>query len=155
MATKITVKVEGLRQLGEAMRLLSKEISTKIARSATGSAASLIRKRARALAPVADEDYEVDGVKVPRGNIRDNIVAKRVSKGRTTLTSEHLVVVRGKAKHGYASRIGSMHEYGTVKMSAHPFMRPAFDQQKTVAIRKIKDRIAAGIAKAASKVPKR
>src|SRR5207342_2823425 len=121
----VTVKIEGLQQLGEAMRELSRDMNLKIARSATGRAAYIIRKRARELAPVYPTDYVVEGLRVPAGNVRDNIVAKRVSPNETQLTSEHIVVVRGGRKHGYASRIGSLNEFGTVKMAAQPFMRPA------------------------------
>jgi len=146
----VTVKVTGLRELGEAMRGLSREMNLKIARSATGRAASVIRKRARELAPVYKEDYVVKGVKVPRGNVRDNIVAKRVSPSETRFTSEHLVVVRGGRKNGYASLIAAFDEFGTVKMTPRPFMRPAFDQEKGFAVGRIKQAIAEGIAKAAT-----
>ena len=141
-------KVSGLKELGERMRGLSVEMNTKIARAATAAAAGVIRKRARANAPIADEDYVVEGTPVSKGNLPKQIVTKRRKDSETALTSEHVVTVRGKRKYGYASRIGVLQEFGTVKMAAQPFLRLAFDQGKEEAADAMKKRIAARIEKA-------
>jgi len=151
MATTTRVRVEGLKELQAELRKLGDDMTKKIARSATNAGAQVIRKRAKELAPIADEDYVVEGTPVKRGNLPKQIVVKRVKPSETPLTSAHVVTVRGKKKYGYASRIGSLQEFGTVKMSPQPFMRPAFDQEKGFAVAAMKKKIADRIAKAGKK----
>jgi HK97 gp10 family phage protein len=148
MAKTGTIKVEGLRELGQRIKKLNSDMANKVARAATAAASGVIRKSAVQKAPIAPEDYVVDGLKVSKGNIPKNIVTKRVKPSETNLTSEHLVVVRGKRKHGYASRIASLQEFGTVKMPANPFIRPAFDENKEKAIDAMKKRIELRLKKA-------
>jgi len=148
MADAVTIKLKGFRELGERMKSLSQDMNLKIARAATGAAANVIKKRAVRKAPVAAEDYVVEGLKVQRGNLPKNIIAKRVKPSETELTSEHIVTVRGKRKNGYASRIGALQEYGTVKMQAQPFMRPALDEGGPEAIEAMRKRIEARLKKA-------
>lgn len=145
---KQRTRVEGLRQMGQAMSTLRQDVSRKVAVAATGAGARVIRDLARQKAPVADENYEVEGQPVERGNLPKQIVAKQVPKSQRQLTSEHVVAVRGKRKHGYASRIGALQEFGTVKQAPQPFMRPAFDEGKGKALQAITDRLSARIAKA-------
>lgn len=144
----VTVKVEGLRELGLRLKDLSTDMQKKVARAATNAAAQIIKKRAKQLAPIAPAPYRVDdgtkaGQIVRPGNIGKNIVTKRVAN--SPLTSEHVVAVRGKRKDGYANRIGVLQEFGTVKQAPQPFMRPAFDQEKGFAVaamkQKLRDRI--------------
>jgi len=132
MPDRVTFKVDGLQELGKAMQALGTETATKVARAMTNAAAQLVKKAAVLEAPQYHEPHEVDGVKVQPGNLKKNIVVKRVSK--TSLSSEHLVTVRGKKKDGYAARYGRLVEFGTVKMAAHPFLRPALANNISAAI---------------------
>lgn len=145
MASSITVKVSGLRELGEAMRLLSTATSTKIARSMTNAAAQLVRKAAVAKAPESEQAHKVNPggnqhryVEVQPGNLKRNVIVRRIAN--TPLTSEHIVTVRGKKKDGYAARYARLVEHGTVNMSADPFMRPALDSNITAASNAMRDR---------------
>lgn len=137
-----TIKVEGLRELGEAMRGLSEDINKRIARAATGAAAQVIRKSAISKAPV------------DTGNLRKNIIIKRLPASETSLTSEHIVTVRkGRTRKQKAAGIrdafyGQFVELGTVKMAARPFLRPSFDENKERAVQAMKDRLAARIDQA-------
>lgn len=153
--TRVTVKVDGLRQLGEAMRALGAETAKRIASGMTSAAAGVIRKEAISLAPESDEPHELDGVLVQPGNLKKNIVRKKIPKSRTPLTSEHIVTVRGKRKDGYAARYGRFQEFGTVHHAPQPFLRPAFDSKKGAAIEAMKKtgerRIIAAAKKAAKK----
>lgn len=148
MTVATRVEIKGLRELGEAMKALGNDVGLKIARSATNAGAQVIKRRAKELAPVAPEPYTIEGVIVQPGNIGKNIVVKRLKRGQTQLTSEHVVTVRGKAKYGYASRVGALQEFGTVKQSAQPFMRPAFEQEKGFAVQKIRETLKRRIDKA-------
>lgn len=145
MATTRTT-VSGLRELGEAMRNLSSDIALKIARAATGAAASVVKKAARANVARSPS--------VETGSLRDAVIAKRVPPAKTRLTSEHIVTVRGRGKPANkkgqkiarAPHAGYV-EFGTVRMPAEPFLRPALEQNQKGAIEAMKTRLAKRIAK--------
>lgn len=147
MAESVTRQVQGLRELGERMKLLQQEVQTKLARRATASAAGVVRKRARQLAPVADEPYTTNGVDVQPGNLARQTIIKRIS--RSQLTSEHIVTLRGNAKAGYAYMVGVFQEFGTVNHPAQPFLRPAFDESNQRAQDAMVKVLRQGIEKAA------
>jgi len=152
---RTVVKVEGLRELGQAMRTLGREVSTKIAGAMTNAGAQVVKKDAIQRAPEHDEPHEVDGVLVQPGNLKKNIVVKKVSKNRTPLTSAHIVTVRGKKKDGYAARYGRLQEFGTVHHAPQPFLRPAFDGNRMQAVDAMKKRGEQRIMAAAKKEAKR
>jgi HK97 gp10 family phage protein len=141
------IEVKGLAELGARLDLLSVSMQVKIAGQATGAAARVVKRRAVQLAPVAPEPYVVLGDLIQPENIGRNIVAKKIRL--TEHTAEHIVTVRGKKKYGYASRIGSLQEFGTVKQAAQPFLRPAFDQEIGAAITAMKKALVRGIERAA------
>lgn len=147
-------RIQGLRELGESLKALGDEVGSKLARSATGRAARIVRDEEVRNAPEAPEDYVVDGLKVQKGNIKKQIVVKRVKASDTKLTSEHIVAIRGKRKHGYASRIASLQEFGTVKQPARPFVRKSWDIKKTEARDQLVDVLKRGIERAAAKAKK-
>ena len=154
MADSVTVKVEGLRELGERMRELAQEVNQRISNRAVSKAGQFIRDLAKVRAPVLPYDQMLEGVLVPSGNLRDNIVVKKVSKGQTNLTSEYIVTVRGKRKDAYAARYGRLVEYGTTYAAPHPFLRPAFDAGKNTAVEIIRDELDKGLERAAKKAAK-
>lgn len=118
-------QVKGLRELGLSMRGLSADMAGKIARQATAAGAGVVRKAARAKAPK------------DTGNLQAAIVMKRVKD--TPLTEEYVVAVRkGKTRDAKAGKDGTgkqgkdafyahFPEFGTVKMPAQPYMRPALE----------------------------
>lgn len=177
MANVVTVKVEGLKQLGDRMKTLSEDVNKRIARAATAAGAAVIKKAAQDLVPVRT------------GALKKGIVVKRIPKSESGLTSEHIVTVSSRQMKKYAAKsraaVVELHgpiapqisngktyrakkllgrkesyvslgdffyahfvEYGTSRMAAKPFMRPAFDQNKGRAVDAIKDRIAKRLAKA-------
>jgi len=143
MASSTTVKVSGLKDLGERMKGLSADVNRRIGRAAVAAGAKVIADAAKTKAPVAT------------GNLRKNIITKRLPPGESDLTSEYIVTVRkGKItkkqkdrglKDAYYARYV---EFGTAKTPAQPFLRPAYDENKEKAVEAIKDRIATRLAKA-------
>ncbi len=117
------IEVQGLAALGARMERLKKELSTKAAWQATSAAAGVVKKAAIAAAPDYDKPHIVKDTLVQPGNLKKNIITKKIS--RTSLTAEYIVTVRGKKKDGYAARYGRLVEFGTINMSAQPYMRPA------------------------------
>lgn len=142
------VKVSGLQQLGEAMRGLSADMNNRIARAATGAGAQVIKKNWRERVPVAAEAHTEYGVTVAPGTYRDNIISKHVAASQTRFTSEHWVLVQGGRRHSFASHIASLLEFGTVHISPRAYARQTYEIEKGAAVEALKEKIAAGIAKA-------
>lgn len=145
------IKVDGLKQLGERMQSLSKDVNRRVARAATAGAARIVREATR---------KNIDALQlVDTGNMRAAVAAQR-SK-RTRLTSEHRVGVKsgggyrsgdiqgGKTSDVKAAKTGAgklgvdayywrFLEFGTVDRPATPFLRPAFEGNKIKAIEEMK-----------------
>lgn len=132
-----TFRVEGLAELARRMRALGADMESKTAFGAVLAGANIIKKEAIRLAPESSKTSVIDGVKVTPGNLKRNIVNKRVPKSQRQMTAEYVVTVRGKAKHGFASRVGAIEEFGSVNQTAQPYMRPAFEGKKADATIKI------------------
>lgn len=158
---RTTVRVEGLRELGEAMRELGTEVSEKIAHAMVSKAARMVRDEAKKAAPVRT------------GFMKQNIIVKKMRKSETDLTSEYRMGVR-KYKVKYADtrfnvrkgRAGAYYgvddayywrylEFGTVKMAPRPFMRPAFENNRMRAVEEMKRVGQRRIEAAAKKAAKR
>lgn len=144
------IRIDGLVELQKRMSALAADMQQSVAHGAVLAGAQLIKREAISRAPTADEEHVIEGVHVKPGNLKKNIVVKRVPKGQSTHTSEYVVTVRGKARYGFASRYGSIQEFGSVKQAPRPFMRPAFDTKKGEAVAKIIEILTKRIAKAES-----
>lgn len=153
MATTRSVQVTGLSQLGQTLKGLSSDMQARVCRRATNAAAQVVKKAVIIAVndPRADKPYTVEGELVFPGNISKNVIVKRIPPGETDLTSEHIVTVRGKAAHGYASRIASLKEWGTVKEAATPFMTPGFETSKGDAFEAMAESVRADVASGAKK----
>lgn len=156
MASKGTgTHLKGLRELGEAMRLMNSEVSTKIARGAAAAMAGMVKKRAIALAPQSDAPHQLgrrkDQIAQP-GNLKRNIIVKRLPAKQTQLTAEYIVTVRhGSGKVPNDAFYWRFVEFGTVNMPAQPFLRPALADNVGPATEAAKKRLASGIDSAARK----
>lgn len=152
MADAVLVKVEGLRELGEAFARLTADMQKKAGRASTGSAATPIKRRA--IANIRSSPS------VQTGALAKSVIVKRLPKEQTPAdTSEHIVTVRGRGKKlksgrrqdsaPYASKV----EFGTVHMPAEPFLRPALDAGKGDAIKAMTDSLARSIKRAENGKP--
>lgn len=146
----MTVKVSGLRELGERMRSLSKEVAGKAAFSGVLAGATVIKK-------AAIRKVEANP-SIETGSLHDAIITKRVPRGQLKMTAEYIVTVRrgltrrqkAKGKQRAAPH-ASFVEFGTVNMPAEPFMRPAFDGHKEEAVQAIVAKLDKAITKAAGR----
>lgn len=147
----ITTRVDGLKELGERMKALSFEVNNRASRAATRAAARVVQAEAiRRAAPLKDT-----------GNLERSIITRAIAKGKTPLTSEaHVTVRTGKVsrreraaarKKGVAARVDAYYwrflEFGTVKMAARPFMRPALDASRQAAIEAMAESLRKAIAR--------
>lgn len=148
---KLAYKVEGLRELGNAMRELGQREALKIAGAMTNAGAQVVKKEAVLnieKSPSIDE-----------GDLRDAVIVKKRGRSESRLTSEHIVTVRGRGKETKKSvQFGAPHahlvEFGTVNMPAEPFLRPALDQNIQKAIDAMKAKGDGRVEAAARKLAK-
>ncbi len=136
-----TVQIHGLKEIGERLKALPKEIAGKNG----GPLAAALRKMGRVIQADAKGLVPVD-----TGTLRENIIVTRERDPKAFGATEVVhVTVRAKAKaykdnkkNRKASKVGENYqdygplyyarflEFGTVRASPHPFMRPAFEQAK-------------------------
>lgn len=147
MADAVLIKVEGLKELGEAFARLTYDMQVRAGRSATGAAGTVVKRRAT--------NNIKSSPSVETGALSKSVIVKRLPKNQTPAnTSEHIVTVRGRGKKlksgklqnsaPYASKV----EFGTVHMPAEPFLRPALDSGKTEAIEAMKKSLQKSIKRA-------
>lgn len=111
---------------------------TKVAKSAVNKAATPILKKAKELVPVAT------------GRLKKSL-GKRFRKpaskfGKTIYKVGAMISKKHPAYHAH------LVEYGTSKMPAQPFMRPAFDMMKETALSTMIEALAQGIARESGKL---
>lgn len=151
MASRQSFHLHGAKELKASLASLEKEVSTKAGQAAVRSGAIVIRNRVKAAAPLGDPDtsrtYRVKGSTESRtadyGHLRDNI---KVAKGRPR--RQHTVVSLITTSSAFWGR---MLEFGTTKMSAQPWFKPASDAAAPDAFKQMMATLEKAIARAARK----
>lgn len=154
------VKVEGLAQLKAALGRLPGRLGDKVVLAALRAAAQVIRKDAQARAPrLAKPD--------PRrkaGTVQKAITVKRSKKdkhgvyvGVKQLGQKQIAAFKtgggGKSANNPDDPFYWIFlEFGTAKMAARPFLRPAFEANKFVALRRFEEYAKKRIAAEAEKL---
>jgi HK97 gp10 family phage protein len=122
--------------------------------------AVLIRDDAKARAPVATAPA-APGDPLP-GTLRRAIVIKHDREHSSLMSQTYVVALRHGKKYRNQGKKGNRSqdayywrwvEFGTVKMAARPFMRPAFEAQKTAAVQAIAEYLARRIPEEAANLP--
>lgn len=151
--------VSGLKELQAAMKELPANIARNVLRGAVNAGASVIRQEAKARAP----QFQGKPVKgqPPPGTLKRALYQKQIREKSSAVLQTFFVGVRHgrSAKQTAKATIDAWYahfvEFGTSKMSARPFMRPAFEAKKVAAVSAIKDylqqRIPAEVEKARRK----
>lgn len=132
---KTTVKVEGLKELDEALSQFTPTKRRAIGRVALDNAGEITAKAARALAPVDS------------GGLRESIdVSGTLSRAQK---AEHSKQAEQERFIGPDSRPqGHLREFGSDGNPPEPYMRPAWDQTKEQVLDRIGDELWVGIEKA-------
>lgn len=141
---KIEARITGMAELTAALKSLPKEIASKNGgplRRALRSAARTVQLKAQALAP-------------KRSGRLTRAIVIQLDRNPRNVTERMVVRPRaGKSRH---DEKGAWYwhfvEFGTVKMPAHPFIRPAFDAVKDEALNEFKHHLTQGIFRAVRKV---
>lgn len=152
MARTVKIQVEGLKELGERLQKLDKDMAGRVVRAATAAAANVVKKAAIQNAPISSEPHQLgrrkDQIAQP-GNLRKNIIIRRLPPAQRTSTEEYIVTIRaGSGKVPKDAFYGKFVEFGTVKMAPRPFLRPAIDNNVQAAIDAMKERIVKRLEKA-------
>jgi len=152
------IKIEGLDAFSKALRALPQNIAKNVLRGAVNAGATVIRQEAVRRAP--EYHGEVSKGHPPPGTLKKAIYQKQIRELSDITRQTFFVGVRHGASAGKKGSTGRetrdafywrFVEFGTVKMPAQPFMRPAFEAKKVEAMERIKqylaDRIPNEVAK--------
>ena len=156
------VKVEGLAELGQALKEFGQKIATKYLRHSTRAAAKVFLEEAKQLSPVlsgalqeaetifkrpgssADEVQYVVGIR----RIKRKSKVKRVL--RTLAAAGITVNVEGDAFYGRYMEFG-FHDKGG-NFHKYPFMRPAYDAKREESVQVFAADLAVGVEMATQEV---
>lgn len=130
---KVTVKVEGLAELDKALReLLPACVRGRPLRAAVAAGARIVAKEAKARVPVDS------------GLVKSRIRVMSNPQQQKQARAESVVGVRrsGKARKDQDPYYWRFVEFGTRKMRARPFLRPALEAKRNEATQMIRERLA-------------
>jgi HK97 gp10 family phage protein len=141
-----TIQITGLSDLEKRLRELPDRLAKNVLRGAVRAGAVVIQKEAKLLAPKDTgemaRDIMVKAAKSSKGFIAYHVYVRTGKKSR--LAGRKRNVNRDSFYWRFV-------EFGTSKMAAKPFMRPAFDTKKESATEAIRDYMAQRIDKELSK----
>lgn len=127
MADGVTMEITGLKELADKLRSMGEDLTRTALKAGVRDAAKIVRDDARVRNP--DDTMETEKA----------IYAKFVKSESNNFQQTFAVGVNKKAFYW------RFVEFGTAKMAARPFLRPAFEANKGRLVAAIKNRIAARI----------
>lgn len=142
---KLKVDAKGLRELQSQLDELPKATSRNVLARAGIKAMRRIETRAKELAPVDD------------GQLRNSITTQKAKAQRVSATrfAQGVTIETGPTGKRPAGGNAAWQEFGTVKMAANPFMRPAADGEGPAVMADLKQELAAEILKAAARIARK
>lgn len=114
----MTQALNGMEELASQLEELAKKTDAEACREALDAGARIVTEAVRNRAPVRT------------GKLQD--------KGITYEVKDETVAEIGWTKDGF---YGRFHEYGTSKMAARPYMRPAFEASKEEACAAMREKL--------------
>lgn len=144
-----SLSIEGGEELQKRLAGLSEEVTKKVALKAIRAGTRLMLNAIKSNAPVGPGTPKLrrnksgDIVVMDYGHLKDNIRARQDSK-RVRNAAQGQGVFEMMITAG-AAFWGRFVEEGTAKMSARPWMRPAFDANTAPATEKVGDELKKGI----------
>ena len=124
-----TKNLTGFRELAQALKELGPRVGRKHLRGSVAKGATIVRTEARNLAPKRTGEMAKD-IQVKRERSPDNVASYSVFV-RTGRKSRLAGRGRNVDKNSW---YWFLQEFGTVKMAANPFLRPAFEAKKEEAV---------------------
>jgi HK97 gp10 family phage protein len=147
-----TVRISGAKEMEALLLKLPDYLAKQVVTAALKKAAEPILEEARSLAPVGQESkgrvrlrQTRKGVTISNyGKLKLNLRISDISKYRPHDAT--VAVTIGKAFWGMFLEFGTRHQ------NAQPFMRPAFESKKMIALNRLGTFLGEGIEKAAQKL---
>jgi HK97 gp10 family phage protein len=139
----IEVKIEGLDALRERLLALPKEMQQGPVKAATRAAAKVVARAAKRRAPIDS------------GVLEKAIYVTRSKSGSSDVQEMAIVGVRFGRKYqrrGMDAWYWRFLEFGTSKMPAQPFLRPAFVETRAQQLQAMRDALIKGLDRAARKL---
>ncbi|QPC87414.1 HK97 gp10 family phage protein [Mesorhizobium sp. NBSH29] len=174
MRTSKTVKIEGLRDLDEALGKLTKATAKGVLNRTLKKAATPIRDSAQSHAPSQTGELKrriVMSAKKPKGHdAGNNVFAEAMRSGATRAEAGQALRGARKAnpndfaeifvgplqsRNKQAAIKTIVQEFGSENQPGHPYMRPAWDGNKDKALSIIVNELGGEIMKAAQRLAKR
>lgn len=167
---KMKFKVDGLKELNDALNDFSKATSGNILKRAVGVAGAEFAEHAIELAPkrsgLLKQEIKVSKPKIitpgkaafaqAMKDTGDRAIAAQAARAAN---KEAGGVGRAAVAHvgptSKRSRVGSLQEFGTVHHAAHPFMRPTFDAYGPLMADRMRDTLAEEIDKATKRAERK
>ncbi|MFO8012125.1 MAG: HK97 gp10 family phage protein [Phycisphaerae bacterium] len=135
---EVALKVEGAREIRRRLAALPRTVEKRIVRRAVREGAKIVREEAERRCPVAT------------GRLRRTLTQRkgRQRRGSYTVAVQH----NWKRYYGQVPFYGGFVEYGTRRMPARPYMRPAADAKQDEAGRAVIQSLQEGIEREAAKM---
>jgi HK97 gp10 family phage protein len=127
---QMSIAIKGAKELERKLLSFEPKLAKKIVRTALRDGAKLILEAAKANVPVAT------------GALRDSLKVRAMRKRRFTYG---IMVATAAGWFKGEQFYGAFVEFGTSRLAARPFVRPAFDSEKDAAEKTIVDGIRQGI----------
>ncbi len=157
-----TVRIEGLAELDRALRELPDRLARNGLRASVYAGASVIRAEARARAPKAAASLGPNHP--PPGPLKRSVIMKHIRELSGAGRQTFFVLVRHGKKYRKQGKKQNLSqdawywrflEFGTRKMIARPFLRPALEAKRAEAVQAIKARLTERIELEAKNLKKR
>jgi len=148
MAKHEIVKIEGLAELAKALRELPDRVAKNGLRVCVYAGAKVIRDEARMRAPKAAESLGPN--QPPPGTLKRSVIMKHIPELSSLTRQTFFVTVRHGKKYRKQGKKGNLSqdawywrfiEFGTRKMAARPFLRPALESRRREAVDAMKERL--------------
>lgn len=155
------VKVEGLAQIHKALSELGRKVSNKIAVKAMREGGKIVREQARQNAPVLSQSTPHRRAGTLKKAIKSSTKVLKNGKIGTVIRVKELTAKQIETFKVRSGKKGALNpkdpyywrflEFGTSKMPARPYLRPAFEQTKEKAATEIIKTLKDGIESEAGK----
>lgn len=155
------VKVEGLSQIHKALSELGSKVSNKIAVKAMREGGKIVREQARQNAPVLSQSTPHRRAGTLKKAIKSSTKVLKNGKIGTVIRVKELTAKQIETFKVRSGKKGALNpkdpyywrflEFGTSKMPARPYLRPAFEQTKEKAATEIIKTLKDGIESEAGK----
>jgi len=156
------VHVSGLKELNDALKQLPERIARNALRGGVYAGAKVVQGEAKLKAP--RYTGPVSQGHPPPGTLQRSIIMKQIPEQSSLYKQTFYVTVRQGKQYRNQGKKGNLSqdafywrfvEFGTAKMSARPFLRPAFEAKKQEAVEAIKNYLGPRIEQEADKLGKK